>query len=64
MPLVEYICCMNCHSLLQRIAVLETQLFAGLPKQAEQTADGHDGPLCIQLVSPVNLVNHNSLYQV
>ncbi len=31
-------------SLLQRIVVLETKLFAGLPKQTEHTADGHHGP--------------------
>ncbi len=35
---------MNCHKLLQRIVVLETKLFAGLPKQTEHTADGHHGP--------------------
>ncbi len=34
------ICCTNCHKLLQRIVVLETKLFAGLPKQTEHTADG------------------------
>ncbi len=44
MPLVESTCCMNCHKLLQRIAVLETKLLAGLPKQTEHTADGHHGP--------------------
>ncbi len=44
MPLVESTCCMNCHKLLQRIVVLETKLFAGLPKQTEHTADGHHGP--------------------
>ncbi len=44
MPLVESTCCMNCHRLLQRIAVLETELLAGLPKQTENTADGHHGP--------------------
>ncbi len=43
MPLVESTCCMNCHKLLQRIVVLETKLFAGLPKQTEHTADGHHG---------------------
>ncbi len=37
-------CCTNCHKLLQRIVVLETKLFAGLPKQTEHTADGHHGP--------------------
>ncbi len=41
MPLVESTCCRNCHRLLQRIAVLETKLLAGLPKQVEHTADGH-----------------------
>jgi hypothetical protein len=35
---------MNCHKLLQRIAVLETKLLAGLPKQMEHIADGHHGP--------------------
>ncbi len=44
MPLVESTCCMNCHKILQRIAVLETKLLAGLPKQTEHTADGHHGP--------------------
>ncbi len=44
MPLVESTCCMNCSKLLQRIVVLETKLFAGLPKQTEHTADGHHGP--------------------
>ncbi len=44
MPLVESTCCMNCHRLLQMIAVLETKLLAGLPKQTEHTADGHHGP--------------------
>ncbi len=44
MPLVESTCCMNCHKLLQRIVVLETKLFAGLPKQTEHTAHGHHGP--------------------
>ncbi len=44
MPLVESTCCMNCYKLLQRIVVLETKLFAGLPKQTEHTADGHHGP--------------------
>ncbi len=44
MPLVESTCCMNCHKLLQRIVVLETKLFAGIPKQTEHTADGHHGP--------------------
>ncbi len=28
---------MNCHKILQRIAVLETKLLAGLPKQTEHT---------------------------
>ncbi len=37
-------CCTNCHKLLQRIVVLETKLFAGIPKQTEHTADGHHGP--------------------
>ncbi len=37
-------CCTNCYKLLQRIVVLETKLFAGLPKQTEHTADGHHGP--------------------
>ncbi len=37
-------CCTNCHKFLQRIVVLETKLFAGLPKQTEHTADGHHGP--------------------
>ncbi len=37
-------CCTNCHKLLQRIVVLETKLFAGLPKQTEHTADGHHRP--------------------
>ncbi len=37
-------CCTNCHKLLQRIVVLETKLFAGLPKQTEHAADGHHGP--------------------
>ncbi len=37
-------CCTNCHKLLQRIVVLETKLFAGLPKQTEHTADSHHGP--------------------
>ncbi len=55
MPLVESTCCMNCHKLLQRIAVLETKLLAGLPKQTEHTADGTTDPLSIQPVSPVNL---------
>ncbi len=44
MPLVEPTCCMNCHKLLQRIVVLETKLFAGIPKQTEHTADGHHRP--------------------
>ncbi len=44
MPLEELTCCMNCHRLLQRIAVLETKSLAGLTKQAEHTADGHHGP--------------------
>ncbi len=44
MPLVESTCCMNCHKILQRIAVLETKLLAGLPKQTEHTADDHLGP--------------------
>ncbi len=44
MPLVESTCCMNCHRLLQRIAVFETKLLAGFPKQAEHTADGHHEP--------------------
>ncbi len=44
MPLVESTCCMNCYKILQRIAVLETKLLAGLPKQTEHTADGHHGP--------------------
>ncbi len=44
MPLVESTCCMNCHKILQRTAVLETKLLAGLPKQTEHTADGHHGP--------------------
>ncbi len=44
MPLEEITCCMNCHRLLQRIAVLETKSLAGLTKQAEHTADGHHGP--------------------
>ncbi len=44
MPRVESTCCMNCHKILQRIAVLETKLLAGLPKQTEYTADGHHGP--------------------
>ncbi len=35
---------MNCHRLLQRIAVLETKLCTGLPKQEEHTADRHHGP--------------------
>ncbi len=35
---------MNCHRLIQRIAVLKTKFLAGLPKQAEHTADGHHGP--------------------
>ncbi len=46
MPLVESTCCMNCHKILQRIAVLETKLLAGLPKQTEHTADGHHGESC------------------
>ncbi len=36
--------CMNCHRLLQRIAVLETKLLAGLPKQVEHTADRRHRP--------------------
>ncbi len=44
MPLVESTCCMNSHRLLKRIVVLETKLFAGLPKQVEHTADRHHGP--------------------
>ncbi len=44
MPLVESTCCMNCHRPVQRIAVLETKLLAGLPKQAEHTPDRHHGP--------------------
>ncbi len=47
MPLVESTCCMNCHKLLQRIVVLETKLFAGLPKQEEHRADRHHGPVMI-----------------
>ncbi len=35
---------MNCHSLLQKIVVLETNLLAGLPKQIKHTADCHHGP--------------------
>ncbi len=44
MPLVKSTCCMNCHRLLQKIAVIETKLIAGHPKQAEHKADGHHGP--------------------
>uniref|UniRef100_A0A671QH07 SGNH hydrolase-type esterase domain-containing protein n=1 Tax=Sinocyclocheilus anshuiensis TaxID=1608454 RepID=A0A671QH07_9TELE len=44
MPPVESTCCMNCYKLLQRIAVLETKLLAGLPKQAEHSADRRHGP--------------------
>uniref|UniRef100_A0A9J8C9U4 Uncharacterized protein n=1 Tax=Cyprinus carpio carpio TaxID=630221 RepID=A0A9J8C9U4_CYPCA len=35
---------MNCCKLLQRIVVLETKLLAGLPKQAEHSADRCHGP--------------------
>ena len=44
MPPVEYTCCINCCKLLQRIVVLETKLLAGLPKQAEHSADRRHGP--------------------
>ncbi|KAL0163729.1 hypothetical protein M9458_039482, partial [Cirrhinus mrigala] len=43
-PLLESTCCTNCHRLLQRIMVLETKLLAGLPKQAEHSADHRHGP--------------------
>ncbi|KAL0146858.1 hypothetical protein M9458_057797, partial [Cirrhinus mrigala] len=43
-PLLESTCCTNCHRLLQRIVVLETKLLAGLPKQAEHSADRRHGP--------------------
>ena len=36
---------MTYQTLLQRIAVLETKLLAGLPKQAEHSADRQHGPL-------------------
>lgn len=45
MPFVESTCCMNCHKLLWRIAVLEIKLLVGLPKQAEHTADCCHRPL-------------------
>ncbi len=60
MPLMESTCCMNYHRFLQRIVVLETMLLAGVPKQVGHTADHQHGPLSIQPVSPVNLVNLNS----
>ncbi len=37
-------CCTNCHKLLQRIVVLETKLFAGLPKQTEHSAQSAAEP--------------------
>ncbi|KAL0151420.1 hypothetical protein M9458_053206, partial [Cirrhinus mrigala] len=43
-PLLESTCCTNSHRLLQRIVVLETKLLAGLPKQAELSADRRHGP--------------------
>ncbi|KAL0153594.1 hypothetical protein M9458_051074, partial [Cirrhinus mrigala] len=43
-PLLESTCCTNCHRLLQRIVALETKLLAGLPKQAEHSADHRHRP--------------------
>ncbi|XP_050977656.1 fish-egg lectin-like [Labeo rohita] len=43
-PLRKSTCCTNCHRLLQRIVVLETKLLAGLPKQADHSADHRHGP--------------------
>ncbi|KAL0148411.1 hypothetical protein M9458_056311 [Cirrhinus mrigala] len=43
-PLLESTCRTNCHKLLQMIVVLETKLLAGLPKQAEHSAEHRHGP--------------------
>ncbi len=64
MPLVESTCCMNCHKILQRIAVLEQSYLLDFQNRRNIQQMVTTDPLSIQPVSPVNLVNLNSLYQV